>query len=333
MAQKSLPQSKQKPISKLSDIVPGEVKQAVRPIKSFKAAFKQKLKKELPVTGVVLKNEYEISEQQKEKKMPKNKKVVLNPNGDEVVVNPDVSNEVKEATAVLNVQQRTKRAISIRRRLPKIKRAREIARKRLAGGKTISKRSNRIARKYLKRRLAGAAGSSYSSLPPSSKMAVDRLVSKRQVAIQRLAKRLMPKVKRAETARLRTGARTPSYNIKGITSSYDPTIDQISGVYDLIEKKMQGKDPCWKGYVMVGHKMKNNKKVPNCVPEEHGAGDEGTTKLVKKYKKDTPMQEAYKRFSKKDPVTRLLGHLKDIENRKTPLKPVEPVKQNTQNPK
>lgn len=28
------------------------------------------------------------------------------------------------------------------------------------------------------------------------------------------------------------------------------------------------KDPCWKDYEMVGHKKKNGKKVPNCVPKE-----------------------------------------------------------------
>ena len=28
------------------------------------------------------------------------------------------------------------------------------------------------------------------------------------------------------------------------------------------------KDACWKGYTAVGMKMKNGKKVPNCVPEE-----------------------------------------------------------------
>ena len=32
--------------------------------------------------------------------------------------------------------------------------------------------------------------------------------------------------------------------------------------------KMKGKDPCWKGYQMVGTKNKNGKEVPNCVPEE-----------------------------------------------------------------
>src|SRR6056300_1192429 len=34
-------------------------------------------------------------------------------------------------------------------------------------------------------------------------------------------------------------------------------------------KQMKGKDPCWKGYQMVGTKKKNGKEVPNCVPEEN----------------------------------------------------------------
>ncbi len=32
-------------------------------------------------------------------------------------------------------------------------------------------------------------------------------------------------------------------------------------------EKMKGEDPCWKDYEMVGMKMKNGKKVPNCVPK------------------------------------------------------------------
>jgi hypothetical protein len=27
-------------------------------------------------------------------------------------------------------------------------------------------------------------------------------------------------------------------------------------------------EPCWDGYKMVGMKVKNGKKVPNCVPEK-----------------------------------------------------------------
>ena len=41
------------------------------------------------------------------------------------------------------------------------------------------------------------------------------------------------------------------------------TIDRLSEK----EPKMKGEDPCWDGYEMVGHKKKNGKKVPNCIPE------------------------------------------------------------------
>jgi hypothetical protein len=36
------------------------------------------------------------------------------------------------------------------------------------------------------------------------------------------------------------------------------------------KKKMQGKDPCWSGYKMVGTKKKGGKEVPNCVPGKKG---------------------------------------------------------------
>jgi hypothetical protein len=32
-------------------------------------------------------------------------------------------------------------------------------------------------------------------------------------------------------------------------------------------EKMKGEDPCWKDYEMIGQKMKNGRKVPNCVPK------------------------------------------------------------------
>ncbi len=33
---------------------------------------------------------------------------------------------------------------------------------------------------------------------------------------------------------------------------------------------MTKQGPCWDGYVQVGFKTKNGKKVPNCVPEGKG---------------------------------------------------------------
>jgi hypothetical protein len=42
-------------------------------------------------------------------------------------------------------------------------------------------------------------------------------------------------------------------------------------------------DPCWEGYVQVGFKNKNGKKVPNCVPE--GSGKKKIAKPKKAGKK------------------------------------------------
>lgn len=38
--------------------------------------------------------------------------------------------------------------------------------------------------------------------------------------------------------------------------------------------KMRGEDPCWAGYEMVGMKMKNGRKVPNCVPKAKSKNEE-----------------------------------------------------------
>ena len=43
-------------------------------------------------------------------------------------------------------------------------------------------------------------------------------------------------------------------------------------------KEMKDKDPCWKGYQMVGMKKKGGKEVPNCVPANEAVGDITVTK-------------------------------------------------------
>ena len=53
------------------------------------------------------------------------------------------------------------------------------------------------------------------------------------------------------------------------------------------EKKMKGKDPCWKGYEMVGKKKKNGKEVPNCVPVKEEMG----MRYCPKCKKDETRNE------------------------------------------
>ena len=49
------------------------------------------------------------------------------------------------------------------------------------------------------------------------------------------------------------------------------TEEQLKNVIsDFIDEQLDEmeNDPCWKGYEMVGKKMKNGKEVPNCVPKK-----------------------------------------------------------------
>lgn len=102
----------------------------------------------------------------------------------------------------LDMRQRLRRSISIKRNKSKITRARELARKRLAGGKQIRRRSLKRAKDMLRSRIAGQRGRDYSSLSTTDKIAVDRMLDKRQAQIKRIATRITPRVKRDEVRRL-----------------------------------------------------------------------------------------------------------------------------------
>lgn len=105
---------------------------------------------------------------------------------------------------VLNIQQRQKRGLIMRRYKAKIERAKELSQKRMADDKKIKKRAYAQARQIVRKRVAGKRGAEYEQLGPSEKMAIDRAIDKKAAAIKKLALRLIPKVKQAEQQRLHT---------------------------------------------------------------------------------------------------------------------------------
>jgi hypothetical protein len=128
-------------------------------------------------------------------------------------------NEEITLEEVLNIQQRMKRRMMMRRIKGKIARGRRIARKKIASPDKIKKRSNKKAREMVRKRLAGARGKNYKDLPVSAKIEIDKKVNKKASLIKQLAKRLLPKVKsddRARLARART-AKKESYQMQGLT--------------------------------------------------------------------------------------------------------------------
>jgi hypothetical protein len=85
------------------------------------------------------------------------------------------------------------------------------------------------------------------------------------------------------------------------------------------------KDACWSGYTAVGMKMKNGRKVPNCVPKEGLEGAKGTdsnkklSDYYKKANKKTQADEAYTGSEptskdKNDPKNRFVGTDSIVQN-------------------
>jgi len=102
----------------------------------------------------------------------------------------------------LSVDQRRKRAMIMRRNETKIHRAKELAKKRLASSAQLKKRAINKARDIIRRKLAG--GKDYHTLTTAEKITIDKRMEKRKSAVNKLAKRIMNKVKTAEYERLKS---------------------------------------------------------------------------------------------------------------------------------
>lgn len=60
---------------------------------------------------------------------------------------------------------------------------------------------------------------------------------------------------------------SPMKRFEGTKSLVKTYKGDTPGEKDVKEEKMKGEDPCWKGYHMVGKKLKAGREVPNCVPK------------------------------------------------------------------
>ncbi|QIG66052.1 putative rIII lysis inhibition accessory protein, rapid lysis phenotype [Ochrobactrum phage vB_OspM_OC] len=102
----------------------------------------------------------------------------------------------------LDYGQRLARARNIRKYRKKMSIARNRLAKRLAQPEQLEKRARRMAVKMVRRIVAGRAGLKYSQLSVAQKMEIDKRVAKKKGLIDRFAKRLMPKVRKADRERL-----------------------------------------------------------------------------------------------------------------------------------
>jgi hypothetical protein len=128
-------------------------------------------------------------------------------------IDEEFADYLEEARKPLTIAQRMKIGRRMKRLAPRMARMRKIRAKRMADPKRLEGRARKAAIKILRKRFAGKQGQNYAKLSPGSKMSVDRIIQKKAGVIPKLAKRLMPKMRKREMERLKTarggGAPTP----------------------------------------------------------------------------------------------------------------------------
>lgn len=221
-----------------------------------------------------------------------------------------------EITEALNMQQRRKRAINMKKYSSRMVMARKRAARRHATNDKLETRARRQARDMVRAKLAGLKDTPYSELPITTKMLIDKKIEKKQPVINKLAKKLLPKVKRAEIERLRAmrnvdeevlnelhpkfmqptvldraleslkklvdGPMGDSQSLEGLAFSVTRTHKVGITARQLAQKFRE------KYGVAEEYELDVNDLFEEVIAEEGGAGEWGTKSLRDKYKKDTP---------------------------------------------
>ena len=187
-----------------------------------------------------------------------------------ILVNPEYKEVIER---VIDLQQRRKRSVQMKRLSPRLARAREIARMKVANPKQLERRAYRTAKQNIRRRFAGPRGAEYQDMSASGKYAIDTLIDPKVKDIKTLVQKILPRIRQSDSRRLQaarthtkyTAATIPVYN------SVELSLDDFDMLWEQFfteEKTLKNTNPCWPGYEPVGTKIKRGKTVPNCVPED-----------------------------------------------------------------
>ena len=128
----------------------------------------------------------------------------------------DSGSEIGEDRKPLPIQQRVARGRLLKKLAPKMARARKMKAKRMADPNQLKIRAQKAAIAAVRKKVAGQKGVKYAELSPNDKMNVDKLVQKKSALIAKLAKKQLPKIRKAEQERLkalRGSTKTEQFNL------------------------------------------------------------------------------------------------------------------------
>jgi heat shock protein HspQ len=146
----------------------------------------------------------------------------------ETLVGESIEEDLDESR-VLSILQRQRAKMKFKQRQPRMKRMRELKRKRMATPQRLTYRARTSALMMLRKRIAGQKGLSYHKLPPSQRYAIDKAVQARygknlDKLVGTLSKRTLPMIRKKEMTRL---AKARGQNVtmpaqsKSLYQSYD----------------------------------------------------------------------------------------------------------------
>ena len=152
-----------------------------------------------------------------------------------------------ELDEAMTMQQRRQRSLTMRKYKGKIAAARKRLKNKKASMGKLKERARKAAIKIIRKKVAGKKGEQYASLSPSEKMMIDKKVEKKSGAIEKIAKRLLPSVRKQELSRL-ASAKNESYDInteldlflesQGIDASFDVFLESMdSSLVEPVKKK------------------------------------------------------------------------------------------------
>jgi len=206
------------------------------------------------------------------------------------IINNVIKEEVdmEEDRKPLTISQRKEIGRRMKRLAPKLARMRKVKAKRRADSDTIKKRAMKKARDVIRGKVAGERGKNYRDLSGSEKITIDKLVSKKSAVISKLARKLLPTVRKAEGERLQK-ARSTNEELD-INTLFEATVAQDKDIKDRegTQPKKYFKDLSKSTKEKRDASFKAGKKASDDDPKAYkpAPGDaEAKTKLSKHTKK------------------------------------------------
>tara|TARA_B100001123_G_scaffold102314_3_gene118473 strand:- start:6221 stop:8779 length:2559 start_codon:yes stop_codon:yes gene_type:complete len=131
----------------------------------------------------------------------------------------------------LSFQQRIKRGRLMRRLAPRMKRLRKMRKFRMAPKSRLEYRAKKSAINFMRKRLAGDRGANYKNLSIAQKISIDKMLDKRRGSgiLKRIARRLMPKIRKKEMNRLKS--------VRKARSQKEQALDHFIAMQELEEAR------------------------------------------------------------------------------------------------